>query len=145
LWFSCRNNKLFENNKYVVSFCDSCRWMSFTDEYSKVSVWHVRSVNSLSCVVDIRFRLQKLYLMIYDLRFFLTKQLTFLRPSLLYTIYYSLLMNVFLKLGNYTHILGYTAKYKFVDRSRQTWCSKNSRIGCVVSANFPVFSLWAKN
>jgi hypothetical protein len=139
--FSCRNNKLFENNNYVVSFCGSCRWMSFANEYSKVSVQRVRNVYSLSCVVDVRFRLQKLCLMIYDLRFFLTKQLTFLRPSLLYTIYYSVLMNVFLKLGNYTRILGYTAKYKFVDRSRQTWRSKNSRVGRVVSAIFPGFTL----
>ena len=69
------------------------------------------------------------------------KQLTFLRRSLLYTIYYSVLMNVFLKLGNYTRILGYTAKYKFVDRSRQTWRSKNSRVGRVVSAIFPGFTL----
>jgi hypothetical protein len=106
--FSCRTNKLFENNKCVVSFCDSCRWMSFADEYSKVSVWCVRSVYSLSCVVDVRFRLQKPYLMIYDFRFFLTKQQTFLRLSLLYTIYYSVLMNVFRKLGNYTRILEYT-------------------------------------
>jgi hypothetical protein len=119
--------------------------MSFANEYSKVSVRRVRNVYSLSCVVDVRFRLQKLCLMIYDLRFFLTKQLTFLRPSLLYTIYYSVLMNVFLKLGNYTRILGnlgYTAKYKFVrDRSRQTRRSKNSRVGRVVSAIFPGFTL----
>jgi hypothetical protein len=51
--------------------------------------------------------------MIYDLRFFLTKQLTFLRPSFLYTIYYSVLMNVFQKLGNYTRFLRYTAKNNF--------------------------------
>ena len=115
--------------------------MSFADEYSKVSVRRVRSVYSLSCVVDVRFRLQKLRLMIYDLRFFLTKQLTFLRPSLLYTIYYSVLMNVFQKLGNHTRILRYKAKYKFVDRSRQTWRSKNSRVGRVDSAIFPGFTL----
>ena len=115
--------------------------MSFADEYSKVSVRRVRSVYSLNCVVDVRFRLQKLRLMIYDLRFFLTKQVTFLRPSLLYTIYYSVLMNVFQKLGNYTRILRYKAKYKFVDRSRQTWRSKNSRVGRVDSAIFPGFTL----
>jgi hypothetical protein len=46
-----------------------------------------------------------------------------------------------LKLGNYTRILGYTAEYKFVDRSRQTWRSKNSRVGRVVSAIFPGFTL----
>jgi hypothetical protein len=115
--------------------------MSFADEYSKLSVRRVRSVYSLSCVVDIRFRLQKPCLMIYDLRFFLTKQLTFLRPTFLYTIYYSVLMNVFQKLGNYTRILRYTAKNNFADSLRQTWRSKNSR----VSAIFPGFTLRGKN
>ena len=114
--------------------------MSFADEYSKLSVRRVRSVYSLSCVVDIRFRLQKPCLMIYDLRFFLTKQLTFLRPSFLYTIYYSVLMNVFQKL-NYTRILRYTAKNNFADSLRQTWRSKNSCVGRVVSAIFPGFTL----
>jgi hypothetical protein len=65
--------------------------------------------------------------------------------GLLYTIYYSVLMNVFQKLENYTRILRYTVKYKFVDRSTQTWRSKNSRVGGVVSAIFPGFTLWAKN
>jgi hypothetical protein len=100
---------------------------------------------SQSCVVDIRFRLQKLCLMIYDLRFFLTKQLTFLRPTFLYTVYYSVLMNVFQKLGNYTRILRYTAKNNFADSLRQTWRCKNSRVGRVVSAIFPGFTLRGKN
>jgi hypothetical protein len=78
----------------------------------------------------------------HDLRFFLTKQLTFLRPSFLYTIYYSVLMNVFQKL-NYTRILRYKVKAKnnFADSLRQTWRSKNSCVGCVVSAIFPGFTL----
>ena len=75
--------------------------------------------------------------MIYDLRFFLTKQLTFLRPSLHYTIYYSVLMNAFQEIGNHTRILRYTEKNNFADSLRQTWRSKNSRVGRVVSAIFP--------
>jgi hypothetical protein len=49
----------------------------------------------------------------HDLRvsIFLTKRLTILRSSLLYTIYYSVLLNVFQKLGNYMRTLRYTAKY----------------------------------
>jgi hypothetical protein len=65
-----------------------------------------------------------------------------LRPSFLYTIYYSVLMNVFQKLGNYTRILRYTAKNNFADSLRQTWPrSKKSRVGRVVSAIFPGFTL----
>ena len=72
----------------------------------------------------------------HDLRFDFT---------FLYTIYYSVLMNVFQKLGNYTRILRYTAKNNFADSLRQTWRSKNSRVGRVVSAIFPGFTLRGKN
>ena len=65
---------------------------------------------------------------------------TFLRPSFLYTIYYSVLMNVFQKL-NYTRNLRYTAQNNFADSLRQTWRSKNSCVGRVVSAIFPGFTL----
>ena len=59
---------------------------------------------------------------------------------LLYTIYNSVLMSVFQKVGN-TRILRYTAKNNFADRLRQTWRSKNSRVGRVVSAIFAGFTL----
>ena len=49
-------------------------------------------------------------------------------------------MNVFQKL-NYTRILRYTAKNNFADSLRQTWRSKNSCVGRVVSAIFPGFTL----
>ena len=54
-------------------------------------------------------------------------------------------MNVFQKLGNYTRILRYTAKNNFADSLRQTGRSKNSRVGRVVSAIFPGFTLRGKN
>ena len=50
-------------------------------------------------------------------------------------------MNVFQKLGNYARILRYTEKNNFVDSLRQTWRSKNSRVGHVVSAIFSGFTL----
>ncbi len=50
---------------------------------------------SLSCVVVIRFRLQKPVCVSYVLRFFLTKRQTFSRSSLLYTIQYNVVMNEF--------------------------------------------------
>jgi hypothetical protein len=73
------------------------------------------SVYSLICVVDIDPLQSSTYIQkamsheswsTTELRFFyLTKRLTFLKPSLLYTIHYSV-VNVFqklLKLGNYVH------------------------------------------
>jgi hypothetical protein len=72
--------------------------VGFAGKYFNVNVRCVRSIYSLSCVVVIRFGLQKPVRVSYVLRFFLTwltKQQTFSRSSLLYTIQYNVVMNEF--------------------------------------------------
>ena len=104
----------------------------------------MRSIYSLSCVVVIRFGLQKPVRVSYVLRFFLTKRQTFLRSSLLYTIQYNVVMNEFQRSRSYNGYFALDSEIYYCRSLATIWRSMNSRLDRLSFAIFPDFTFCAK-